>query len=60
MVGVACLAAGSVWASAAQRLSFEQLVTDSDRVVVAKMVEQSPSWWGPKKHRIYTAYTFEV
>jgi hypothetical protein len=60
IVGVASLVAGTVWASAALRLSFEQLVSESDRVVVAKMVEQSPSWWGPKNLRIYTEYTFEV
>jgi hypothetical protein len=54
------LLSGYLWASAALRLSLSQLVAGSDRVVIAEVVEISPSTWGPKHMRIYTRYTFEV
>ncbi|MBW1872432.1 MAG: hypothetical protein JRJ19_10225, partial [Deltaproteobacteria bacterium] len=51
---------GYFCASAALWPSFEQLVAVADRVVIAEVVEISPSTWGPKKMRIYKSYTFEV
>jgi hypothetical protein len=47
-------------ASAALRLSFEGLVLEADRVTVARVVSVGKSYWGPKRLRIYTRYTFEV
>ncbi len=49
-----------IWASAAKRLSLSQLVSYSDRVVVARLDAPGTSAWGPKRMRIYTTFTFEV
>ena len=59
-VAVTGMVAQVVWASAAKRLSFDQLVSGSDRVVVAKLEKPGKSAWGPERRRIYTTYTFEV
>jgi len=37
-----------------------QLVSFSDRVVVARLDAPGKSAWGPKRMRIYTTFTFEV
>jgi hypothetical protein len=47
-------------ASTAIRLSLDQLVSGSTRVVVAKLNKPKESFWGPNKMRIYSMYTFEV
>lgn len=49
-----------IWASAAKRLSLSQLVSGSDRVVVARLDAPGTSAWGPDRMRIYTTFTFEV
>lgn len=47
-------------ASAALRLSFAELVQGADRVTVARVVSVGKSYWGPRRMRIYTSYSFEV
>lgn len=47
-------------ASVCFRLSFDNLVEQSDRVVVAQLTGEGGSAWGPKKLRIFTTYHFRV
>jgi hypothetical protein len=46
-------------ASTALRLTFEQLVTEADRVVEATLAESS-SEWASDRRRIYTTFTFDA
>jgi len=44
----------------AQRMSLEELVEGSDRVVVGTVADEGRSAWGPDNLRIFTQYTVEV
>lgn len=55
-VGAICL---PVLASSARRMTFDELVFGSDRVVEATLKGMS-SAWAPDNRRIYTTYTFEA
>ena len=57
------LALGVSWgpagASSALRMTFDQIVTRSDRVVVATLLSRN-SEWGPGNKRIFTRFLFSV